>query len=59
MKQRSVNFREEQKIIEQLQRIADAEGSSLSAIYRRLGRLFLASLPHNGNHREKKEQAST
>lgn len=56
---RSVNFREDPKILEQLQRIADEEGSTLSVIYRRLGRLFLASLPQNGNNREKNKQATT
>lgn len=46
---RLVNIKEEPEIIDQLKRVADAEGESLSAIYRRAARLFLATLPTTGN----------
>ncbi len=45
---RIVNIKEEPEIVAQLQRLADAEGTSLAAVYRRAVRLFLATLPTNG-----------
>lgn len=45
---RIVNIKEEVEIVEQLKRVANAEGSTLSAVYRRATRLFLSTLPTSG-----------
>lgn len=45
---RLVNIKEETEIVDALKRVADAEGESLSAIYRRAARLFLSTLPTSG-----------
>lgn len=55
---RLVNIKEEPEIIEQLKRIADAEGESLSAIYRRCTRLFLSTLPTSGKNPKEVERVA-
>jgi hypothetical protein len=45
---RLVNIKEDPAIVEQLQRVAASEGTTLSAIYRRAARLFLATVPTSG-----------
>lgn len=51
---RIVNIKEEAEIVDALKRVAVAEGASLSAIYRRAARLFLSSIPTNGESAKKK-----
>lgn len=55
---RPIAIREEIKVVEQMQRIADAEGLSLSAVYRRAARLFLSTLPKTGNTPKEPEQVA-
>lgn len=53
---RIVNIKEEPEIVQQIQRVADAEGTTVSAIYRRAVRLFLSTLPASGKRPENTER---
>lgn len=45
---RIITIKEDPEFVKQIQRVAESEGTTLSAIYRRAARVFLSTLPTNG-----------